>query len=257
MTEISRYLKGITCCPKLGIALLGALSISLLISLDLAIGYYKQEYKDYYFYEVQSGYSVLIILCFFMFLGQAMGVSRVLVNHSQRKFLVIWQRIRYFTHEWFQEKSPSILSFKLVRDQNSIESSFILALQEFLFNISVSLGGLLMINVVFIGMFIPVTMVIVVALIFLLRKFFRVMNQLTVFVSESINDLFRVYNESINQMVFYRMNQRKNLLITQFQRANDKYQQSLSHLNNYLLRWLGLRIAAINTFLIFCCFLWL
>lgn len=180
-------------------------------------------------------------------------MQKILIKSSTNLFNKMCKKLFKTKIHWFMINSTTNVLKRLTTDQEIIDKEInadIEKTQDAFFLITASL---LVINFTFFKTLIIPSILMILYLFFLLKSFNWTTMSLINMHGSIKAKLQSVLEMTLNSSVYFRMQDQQDYLLNYFYTINDEYQRITTHLMNFSMRWLGLRITCSSAVLIFCC----
>jgi ABC-type multidrug transport system fused ATPase/permease subunit len=146
------------------------------------------------------------------------------------------------------------IDFKMSYDMRRIDRVINLNISRLFESLAFVFGGMLILNYVYIGTMLLVTILLCIYIRSIVRRFVTTTTRIIQFIAENTSSMLNVYKISINEMTRYRVLGKIDIIRKEFESTANEMQRAKSHLG-LSKRWLGMRILVINATLIFVAYL--
>lgn len=231
-------------------ALLCLVSVMLYIMSDIWVGVWSTNYLSYdtiVYVEIFLGIAVVSSIAsaarMYLFNSYLLQNAEKIHKHLIDTFFKLHIG-------WLIEHPTVQIGYKLSYDMNVLDRGVNEEIQGLLESLFFCLGGLLILNYVYLGLMLLVMLFLGVLFERYLRAFSRASLPLITFITDNTSRLQETYNIAINEMLSYRLLRKEHLIYNKFYATSDELQRAITHFHFYAKRWLGVRLGLINSILI-------
>lgn len=154
---------------------------------------------------------------------------------------------------FFMDRTPARIIYRLSADQIVVDDKLNDTIREGLESIIFIIGGFLILNYVYYGIFIIFSIIAIVILYKLLNFFLMVTVPIVQFRERGRIHVIEYYIKIQESMVSFRGVGNSRALEYFWKKHNNYFQNCLTHIMNHCQRWLGCRIALFNAAWLFVC----
>ena len=173
--------------------------------------------------------------------------SRTIMRNSNSMHSKMANSLRYLTLDFYNKFPSASIDFKLSYDIKRLDDVVNPHIHNIFDGLAFCIGGMIILNYVYIGTMLIVTIVLAIYLKFLMRKFNKTSTVFVQFIAENTSSMQDVYLTCINEINKYRLLNKMDILEKQFCITSNEMQRAVSHLGYVAKRWLGIRMIPIST----------
>jgi len=151
---------------------------------------------------------------------------------------------------WFIENPSSTLTYRLTRDQRIVDERLNYSLERMLDSLMIIIAGIVILNFVFVGAMLLVTVVVALYIRWLLRRYLQVVRFLTIQMNNSKAQLQASFFNSMGESIHYRGLCCLDDIQDKFFTYSDKFQMYSTYINMISERWLRVRLGGLQAILI-------
>lgn len=242
--------------PVVLILILFLMSSLFTVSYDVWIGFWSQDtFKQsavfyFWFYLVLSMVGTIYMVLRDIVYDHIMYNSSNLIN---KIVMGIVLRLRM---KWFDHQPVDRVMYRLTKDQSQLDILIPKLILKTIESCMMVIVGFIILNYVYFGLIILVSLFYVCIITSLFKKFLRVTLKITHFVSIKKSEVVSIMSQNLNVCMLLRSTGNLDYLKKKFQRQNDSFQQCTTHVGNFLQRWIGMRLTYIGASLVFGGFLY-
>lgn len=218
------------------------MSTSLFILIDIWTGCWSNK-----LFKITMTKYMLIYLCisfsasFFVLIRDYCFTKKLTLNsNSLHKQLM--DCLLNLSYEFYSRFPSCDIDFKLSSDIKKIDDIVNTRLHTLFESLAYCLGGMLILNYVYIGSMFVVTILLGFYLRYVFVSFVKTTTKMVQFISENTSHMQECAKISIEEMLHYRTQGKVFLLKESYYKATDEMQRAMSHLGFFSKRWLGMRM---------------
>jgi ABC-type multidrug transport system fused ATPase/permease subunit len=223
-----------------------------LISIQVWIALWSTSFFDF---DYNKSFTIFVLIFFFVCLwvvGRQMLYSGLIVHNLTKLYIKSIKNLLAARDSYFDRNPSTRIVYLLTKDQmivdNDLVRSFFIVLDACLIILII----ILTLNYFFYGIMLLLTILLTWLAYSLYKRFIRVAQRLSAFVTASRAKMFDVYLELYDNITMLRDIQKIDYFTEDFYTLTDEYQVATTTLNNHSMRWLNFRISLFSVFAIFC-----
>lgn len=182
-----------------------------------------------------------------------MWLTRRCLAISNKYNDTIMDNITRANMNFFMDRTPARIIYRLSADQIVVDDKLNDTIREGLESIIFIIGGFLILNYVYYGIFVIFSVIAIVILYKLLNFFLMVTVPIVQFRERGRVHVIEYYIKIQESMVSFRGVGNSRALEYFWKKHNNYFQNCLTHIMNHCQRWLGCRIALFNAAWLFVC----
>ena len=253
---LRKYLFYIGKCRVLILVFLFLVSVGTIMGADIWLGLWStQTIPTFGFNQYMVVYGGLTFITSILIFFRDILFFSMLRRNSNEMHMTMLLKFFNTSMIWFTQNPSSRFTYRITRDQLVIDNELNKRLQKSFDSFIMLIGGLIILNILYFGVMLPVTLVLMLWTYCLLRYFMVTFQNLSQLFSEKKSALQTIFLRSAQDSLNYRMLCMLREARHIFYKATDDYQRVATHLNNYSKRWLGMKLVKIKVMFIFISFL--
>ena len=146
---------------------------------------------------------------------------------------------------WLTFHPKTRVSYKLSYDMKRVDQMYNALIQQSFDAFTMIIGGIVLTNYVFVGLYLVVYLIISVFVYRVAKKYVNATHTFIQYIAENSSIMQAVFNLTMNKALSFRVFSKLGLLERQFVRASNELQRVTTHLSCYSKRWLGTRMSLI------------
>ena len=248
---IYRYLFSKGCFRVIIFFMLYLTSISLFIAADIWTGIWSTKRYDLdTFGYISIFFGIALVAAIFavfrdvLFIRMIIQTSRTLHDHVMNLLL-------HMELIWLNEHPNANPDYKMSYELRTVDNSVNDRIQASMSSLSFCIGGLILLNYVYIGGMFVVTVLLVWYVFGVCRKYIRTTKNFIRFMVEESANLQGIYHTMVSDGYKYRLMHKQSFLDHKFYKNTDELQRAMTHFNFFSRRWLGIRLSIANAALMF------
>lgn len=225
-------------------------SIGLFVFVDVWAGAWS---SDYFKMETINYTYIWIISIFFaggFLIFRDYFYYKVLIGHSNKAHSKLLQKLLRVDLMWFNTTDNKRLGYKFSYDMKILDSILSSKLQNLLESLMFFTAGMVILNYIYFGLMAIVTIIMLIYVNWLTKKFLKSMKFLVKLRTRKAADLKSTFGFVNQQMLNFRLAKKEHILRELFNKSSNEFQRAATHIAFYSGRWFGIRMIVINTTLI-------
>ena len=151
---------------------------------------------------------------------------------------------------WLTVFPVSRVYFNASNDVSTLDYRLVVSLRMLFESVALTLAGLAVWNYIYYGVIMIVIALVGVYSVFIIRKFLKTAPFFIRFIAEDRAKVREVFSDTLKYAIYYRVNNKQEIIMDRFILAQNTLQKSSSHLTIHSRRWLGMRLAFAHFFLV-------
>lgn len=233
-----------------GVFVLLSLAFSVLVlfymSSDIWIGLWSKNMLSKRTEQYFVVYTSLSLVTLGFLVIRDLLYSKMMVNYVNGLCNQLTSKLILAKQSWIERTPPSRIIFRLTKDQSQIDEVLISNLRDACGNLLFLIGGLVVLNVIYFGFMLVLTVLGYVYLRRNMGRFLKVSQTFIQIMAEYRSKLVSIYLEILTTSVHLRVNDNEGFINEKFYEINDNFQRSFTHFNNFCQRWLRVRMMLFN-----------
>ena len=253
LTNIYLYLLGR--CRIYRELLFFVITVAIFIGIDVYTGLWStKQLESNYGIENSTAmilYLIISIIAAFAVFLRDISFTSTMMSNANLVHTQMMEKFSKVSLNWMETNYEAEVDFMLSYDMRRIDSRLNLQIENFIEALTLVLGGLLLLNYLYVGIVLVIHIVLMVYLYFTLKLFLKTTRNIVKFIAENTALLQDVLNQTMDQVFMYRVMNADSIMHKKFKTVTNEMQRAMTHLGFYCLRWLGVRLGWINITLIF------
>ena len=236
--------------PVILILLLFLMSSIFTVSYDVWIGFWSQDAFSkgamFYFWC----YLALSIVGTIYLVVRDIIYDHIMYHSSNMINNIVLDIVLRLRMSWFDHQPVDRVMYRLTKDQSQLDILIPKLILKTIESCMMVIVGFLILNYVYYGLIIFVSLIYICIITTMFKKFLRVTLKMTHFISIKKSEVVSLMSQNLAVCMLLRSTGNINFLKRRFIRQNDSFQQCTTHVTNFLQRWIGMRLTYIGTSLV-------
>lgn len=177
--------------------------------------------------------------------------TNMLMKNAKEVHQRLIRKITSMYLPWYSKNYEVNIPFLLSYDIRRIDEIINIQVERGLEALVFVIGGLLVINWIYLGITLIITIACGIYLTRAMNKFFKTTISLVRFIAENTGSFQDVLALTMEEIFEYRVMKCDRIIEKRFQSTSNEMQRAMTHLGFYCKRWLGVKVGITNTVLIF------